>query len=86
LRKIAALKQLDVNQLPLVATDRSAFERALLEMGNAGSIANQSKSPERTNNGSGSKQRIHTAAEIRFEPWNDNAFAAAFRFNKETIS
>lgn len=85
LRKIAALKQLDASQLPLVATDRSAFERALLE---AGSITNQSKSPSRNNarnNGSSSKQKIHTATEMRLEPWIHKAFASEFRFNKETI-
>jgi len=81
LRKIATLKQVDASQLPLVATDRSAFERALLE---AGSTASQSKTNTRIN-GSSSKQKIHTATEMCFEPWNYKAFAAEFRFNKEII-
>ncbi len=47
--RIASLKQIDVNRLPLVATDRSVIERALREPEIS---AIQQKSPARSNGGS----------------------------------
>jgi hypothetical protein len=78
--QIASLKQLDASQLPLVATDRSGFERALLEVGST----TPTKSQGRTN-GSTRKKENATTTVIRIDPWIYKAAEVRF-IHKEAIS
>ncbi len=79
--RMALLKQIDANKLPLVATDRSAIEHALL---GSGAAVDQSMSDLNTNESS-SKKKIGRAKEIRIEPWALQTFAAEIPLRKETI-
>jgi hypothetical protein len=80
-QRMASLKQIDANQLPLVATDRSAIEQALL---GSGSIENKSISHVNTNESS-HKKNTGRASEGRIQPWAFQPFAVEIPFKKETI-
>jgi hypothetical protein len=78
--RITSLKELDASQLPLVASDRSGFERALLEVGST----TPSKSQARTN-GSSRKKGKATETVIRVDPWIYKAADVRF-IHQEAIS
>jgi hypothetical protein len=79
-KRAASLDQIDVNQLPLVATDRSAFERALHK---AEATTIHSETPVRINARRSEHEFDATAAV--FEPRQPNKYTAEFQFNMESI-
>jgi hypothetical protein len=81
-KRAASLKQIDIKQLPLVATDRSAFERALHK---AEATTIHSETPVRIN-ARRSEHKFDATAAV-FEPRQPNKFAAEFElnFNMESI-
>ncbi len=80
-KRAASLKQIDANQLPLVATDRSVIERALHE---AEPIAIQSESPARSH-GYSSEHKFSPTAAVSNEPRRHKKLAAEFQFNMEIM-
>lgn len=80
-KRAASLKQIDVNQLPLVATDRSVIERVLHE---AESTTAQSESPARLH-GYSSEHKLNPIAAVSNEPRRPEKLAAGFQFNMEIM-
>jgi hypothetical protein len=80
-KRAASLKQIDVNQLPLVATDRSVIERALNE---AEPSAAHSESPARSNGWSRERKFDATTTTVK-KSWQFKELAAEIQFNMEII-